>query len=128
PAGIPITFAASQSGCGGTAASVDTESEYGIEFLLPLAAKASCASPNPSIAFNTAADGLGAVTSLAAGSTGVAFTDDPESTDQQQILTQGNYSLIPVALSANVVAFKAQESQASSLYPLNSLDVTPTMA
>jgi len=58
----------------------------------------------------------------------VAFTDDPESTDQQQILSQGHYSLIPVALSANVVAFKAQESQSSSLYPLNNLDLTPTMA
>ena len=125
---VPITFAASGVGCGSTAASVDTESEYGIEFLLPVAAKASCSLPNPSIAFNTAADGLGAVTSLAAGSTQVAFTDDPESTDQQQILTQGNYSLIPVALSANVVAFKAQESQSGSLYPLNNLDLSPVMA
>jgi hypothetical protein len=125
---VPISFATSGVGCGTTAASVDTESEYGLEFLLPVAAKASCALRNPSIAFNTAADGLGAVTSLASGTTEVAFTDDPESTDQQQILSQGNYSLIPVALSANVVAFKAQESQSGNLYPLNSLSVTPVMA
>ena len=111
-----------------TAASVDTESEYGIEFLLPVAAAASCSLPDPSVAFNTAQNGLSAVTSLATGADEVAFTDDPQSADQQQIFTQGNYHLIPVALSANVVGFKAQDSQAGTLFPLNTLDLSPLMA
>ena len=125
---FPITFATPFSGCGGSAASVTTESEYGIEFLLPIASAASCGRPDPTLAFNTAQDGLGAVQSLAAGSVGVAFTDNPESSEQQAVLTGGNYKLIPVALTANVVGFKAEQEQGGILYPVSSFDLTPTMA
>jgi hypothetical protein len=125
---IPVTFTSNQSpGCEGTAANVNTESEFGIEFLLPFAAADSCKESDPSIAFNTAVDGLGAVTALAAGGVQVAFTDDPESPSQQQVLTQGNYKLIPVALTANVVGFRAQQFQDQFLFPLNNLDLTPNM-
>jgi hypothetical protein len=125
---VPISFATSGVGCASTAANVTTESEFGMEFLLPLAAAASCSLSNPSIAFNTAADGEGAVSAIAAGSASVAFTDDPESSDQQQVLQQGNFKLIPVALTANVVAFKAVSFEDQVLFPLNSMDLTPTMA
>jgi hypothetical protein len=125
---IPITFAASRTGCGSTSQSVDTQSEYGIEFLLAIAANASCALSNPSIAFNTDADGPAAVTALSVGTTQVAFTDDPEGPDQQQVLSTGNYKLIPVALTANIVGFKAQEGQSGTLFPLNSFNLTPRMA
>ena len=125
---FPITFAQPFSGCGGSAASVTTESEYGIEFLLPIASAAACSRPVPTLAFNTAQDGLGAVQSLATGSAGVAFTDNPESSEQQAVLTGGNYKLIPVALTANVVGYKAEQEQGGILYPVSSFDLTPTMA
>ena len=125
---FPIGFAQPFSGCGGTSASVTTESEYGIEFLLPVASAAACAGPDPTLAFNTAQDGLGAVQSLADGSAQVAFTDNPESQQQQQVLTGGNYKLIPVALSANVVGFKAEQGSGGVLYPVSTYDLTPTMA
>jgi hypothetical protein len=125
---FPITFAEPFSGCGGSAASVTTESDYGIEFLLPIASAAACSQPNPTLAFNTAQDGLGAVQSLASGAAEVAFTDNPESSQQQGVLNSGNYKLIPVALTANVVGFKAEQQQASVLYPVSNFDLTPTMA
>ena len=125
---FPMTFAQPFSGCGGSAASVTTESEYGIEFLLPIASAAACSRPVPTLAFNTAQDGLGAVQSLATGSAGVAFTDNPESSEQQAVLTGGNYKLIPVALTANVVGYKAEQEQGGILYPVSSFDLTPTMA
>jgi hypothetical protein len=124
---IPVSFAASFSGCGSNAANVLTESEFGLEFVLSQAAQQSCSLPDPSIAFNTAADGLAADTAVAAGAAQVAFTDDPEAAQQQQVLSQGNLKLIPVALSANVVGFKAQDAEDNSLFPLNGLDLTPTM-
>lgn len=125
---IPITFAVPFSGCGSSAANVATESEYGIEFVLPVSSENACTLSDPTLAFNTAQDGLGAVTALSTGSADVAFTDNPESSNEQQVLTQGNYKLIPIALTANVVGFKAEEEQAQVLYPISGLDLTPTMA
>jgi hypothetical protein len=127
---VPVTFQAPSSGCGANVnpASVPTESEFGIEFVLPIAANASCSQANPSDAFNTAADGEAAMSAVGAGAAQVAFTDDPEAADQQNIITSGNYKLIPVALTANVVAFKAVSFQDQNLFPLNTMDLTPTMA
>ena len=125
---FPISFAQPFSGCGGSAASVTTESEYGIEFLLPVASAAACSLPNPSLAFNTAQDGLGAVQALAGGTAQVAFTDNPESSEEHDVLNTGNYKLIPVALTANVVGFKAEQEQGGVLYPVSNFDLTPTMA
>jgi hypothetical protein len=124
---IPITFAVSGNGCGSSAESVNSESEYGIEFLLQIAANASCSLPNPSIAFNTDADGPASIQGLSNGSAEVAFTDDPEGPDQQATLSTGNYKLIPVALTANIIGFKAQESQSGTLFPLNAFNLSPLM-
>ena len=62
------------------------------------------------------------------GNVTVAFTDDPESADEQQaLLKKGHYGLIPVALTANVVGYKAyMQGTTGFLYPLTSLDLTPT--
>lgn len=126
---IPVTFVPSSTGCPG-AKIVSTKSEFGMEQVLPIAARISCATSDPAIAFNVAQDGDAAVTALETGSVSVAFTDDPQSSDQQALLSKGNYKLIPVALTANVVAFHAQELSPSSgnLYPLFHFDLTPTMA
>ena len=88
----------------------------------------SCSTSKPTFAFNTAIDGLTALTDLSNGEPQIAFTDDPESASQQQILTAGHYALIPVALSANVIAFRSQMLANQVLYPQNQLSLTPTMA
>jgi hypothetical protein len=122
---IPISFAPATNGCPG-ADLVNTESEFGIEQLLTQSDRLACASSHtPSLAFNTAQDGLSAVTALAQGNVQVAFTDDPEAADQQQQLRSGHFALIPVALTADVVAFRATMG-AGTTYSQTSLDVTPT--
>jgi hypothetical protein len=126
---VPINFAPSTNGCP-TADTVNTQSDFGSDLLFPIAARLSCTGPNPTLAFNTAIDGLTAVTSLVSNGVNVAFTDDPEQSDQQAELSQGNFALIPVALSANVVSFTAEERTAThqELVPLDSMDLTPNMA
>ncbi len=124
---IPITFAPPTSGCASPNI-VNTESEFGIERLLPEIDRIACsnpAGPTPSIAFNTAKDGLSAVQALASNAVSVAFTDDPESPDQQAALTQAHAALIPIALTANVVAFKATVG-GQLTFPQGVMDLTPT--
>jgi hypothetical protein len=128
---IPVAFASSTAACS-NASVVSTESEFGIELLMPAVARMSCAN-DPSkavIPFETADDGLNAVTDLVGGAQQVAFTDDPEAPDQQAQLNQGGYALIPVALTANVVAFDAQILSVSQHqnYNLGQMDLTPTMS
>ena len=106
---IPISFAPSTNGYP-NAPVVSTESEFGIDVLMPELARLSCAN-DPSTAvipFETATDGLQAVTDLASGQQQIAFTDDPEAADQQAQLKKGNFALIPVAVTANVVGFFSQ--------------------
>jgi hypothetical protein len=127
---IPVTFA-SGSACGNeTEDTVNTQSDFGADLLFSLAAQLSCGDSQPTAAFNTAIDGLGAVQSLSNGIVDVAFTDNPEATDQQAILKAGKYALIPVALSANVIAFSAEQRAAThqELFPDNTMKLTPAMA
>lgn len=127
---IPVTFAPSSTGCSGQQ-EVPTKSDFGMEFVLPIAARDSCATTShPAVALDEAQDGYDALDSLQSGGVSVAFTDDPEATDQQSILTTGNYKLIPVALTANVVAFRAlqERQQGHNIYPVFNLNLTPTMA
>ena len=123
---IPITFR-SGAACPG-ASIVTTESEFGIEQLLPQVASLACASQSatPPLALNTALDGVSAVTALTSGAAKVAFTEDPESPDQQALLKKGHYAVIPVALTANVVGFRAYMSGTGGIYPLAGLKLTPT--
>jgi len=122
---IPIEFAPSSSGCP-QAAEVNTESEFGIDQLLPEAARLSCLGQNPAIAVNTAEDGWNAVNQAAQGNVQVGFTDDPEASDQQAQIN-GNLSLIPIALSANVIGVKAVMLHNGVGYPQQSWDLTPNM-
>ena len=126
---IPLNFRPEGSGCP-NASVVSTESEFGIDTLMPELARLSCAenAQTAIIPFETATDGLHAVTDLAAGVQQIAFTDDPEAADQQAQLKKGSFALIPVALSANVVAFFAQLYSGQLLYTLDQMDLTPTMA
>jgi hypothetical protein len=127
---IPVTFATA-TGCA-SAQLMATESEYGIERLLPAVAEQACSgSSSPTLPFNTAIDGASAVEGLAAGDVPIAFTDDPQAPDEQAALKsiKGGYALIPVALSANVVGFRsvvAELSGVSQLFTRTSYSVTPT--
>jgi len=125
---IPVTFQPPNGGCP-TANTVNTQSEFGVDILFPVAARISCTGANPTIAFNTAIDGLTAVTSLQQNEVDVAFSDDPEQADQQSELKMGNFALIPVALSANVISFIAEQRIPSpqELVPLDNMDLTPRM-
>jgi hypothetical protein len=130
---IPLSFATT-SGCP-AAASVNAEGEYGIDALVPTLTRLTCTGSNPVIPVETAVGGLEAVQQLAAGGTEMAFTDDPESPDQQKALTSGSFALIPVALTANVVGVDAQvrgtgldNTVAGVNYPINQMELTPTMA
>jgi hypothetical protein len=82
----------------------------------------------PVVDNDTATDGPSAVADLANGTVQMAFTDDPESPDQQAALAKGNLGLIPVALTANAVAFDATLDQSGLYYPLTQMELTPTMA
>jgi len=125
---IPVSFASSSTSCTNPSV-VSTESEFGIDLLMPELAKLSCADDPSSavVPFETATDGLHAVTDLVQGLQQVAFTDDPEAPDQQAELAKGNFALIPVALTANVVSFYAQLNFSGN-FTLDQMDLTPTMA
>ena len=122
---VPVTFAGSSNGCP-KASFITTESGFGIENLLPAAGAVSCRTRAPAVALNTALDSTSAVTSLAAGQVQVAFTDDPESARQRAILDAPghHYSLIPLAVTADVVGFKATMGQLGHAYPENSFQLT----
>jgi hypothetical protein len=127
---IPISFAPSTNGCP-NAPIVSANSEFGIELLLPLVARLGCAQ-NPSTAvvpLDTADNGVDALKDLAGGTVNVAFTDDPESPDQQNYLKSGSFALIPIALSANVVAFDGQIAAVGNVpvFNIGQMDLTPTM-
>jgi hypothetical protein len=126
---IPVSFTPSSSGCPNGSV-VNTESEFGIDVLMPELARLSCAN-DPSTAIipdETATDGLQAVTDLASGQEQIAFTDDPESPDQQAQLESGSFALIPVALTANVVGLYSQFRADSVFFNEDQVDLTPTMA
>jgi hypothetical protein len=127
---IPISFAPSTNGCP-TATPVFTSSEFGIDVLMPQLARLSCAT-DPStaaLALETPTDGPQAVRDLLSGQAQIAFTDDPHAADQQAQLAQGHFALIPVALTANVVAFLAQIQEGlSGVFNQDQMDLTPTMA
>jgi hypothetical protein len=127
---LPVTFAASGSGCP-SATLVNTESDFGMEGLVGAANQAGCKGSHPVIAFNTALDSASAVTDLSSDLVQIAFTDDPNSADEQAALGD-KYALIPVAVSADVMGFAAYISpnvtgQTSTLYPHTTFELTPNM-
>jgi hypothetical protein len=126
---LPVTFAAPTAGC--TPASINAESEFGIELVTQVQEALSCNS-NPKTAVLptvTANDGLGAVQALQSGGVQIAFTDDPEAADQQKVLSSGSFKLIPIALTANVVGFYGQlvDPMTSQTFPLDQIELTPNM-
>jgi len=124
---IPLSFAAPSNGCP-SGRIISTESEFGIERLLPREASYLCSGAHPSLPLNTAINGREAVTALAEGIVPVAFTDDPNAASQQAQLKKGNFILIPIALSANVLAYRAQISDGFTVYPKGQLSVTANVA
>jgi hypothetical protein len=128
---VPLNFVPSSSGCPkGTV--VASESDFGIEGLIKQVAPAECSGVAPAIPVNTAQNSLSAVQDLVAGRVQIAFTDDPQAADEQSALagSGARYAYIPLAASADVVGFGADESETSNpfvLYPDTSFDLTPNM-
>jgi hypothetical protein len=128
---IPISFVPSNNGCP-KGSVVNSESDFGIEGLLTQTAPASCVGSDPAIPVNTAEDSVAAVQALASGSVQIAFTDDPQAADEQTALTGSGttYAYIPVAASADVVGFSANQSETTNpfvLYPDATFALTPDM-
>jgi hypothetical protein len=130
---VPITFAKPSTGCP-TATFVNTASEFGIDRVFPIAAEFDCVGKSPAIGINTDFNSVQAVTSMVGGAAQLAFIDEPNAPDVQAELAQLNvrgkpgYALIPVALSAQVIGFKAtMESYADRIFPQNTFSLTPTM-
>lgn len=128
---VPVTFAAPSTGCPG-AAEVSSESDFGIGFLLPAATTLSCAGTNPALALNISQNDLAAVQALAAGTDEIAFIDNPESPDIENALAGSStgFTFIPVAVSADVIGFRALMFDRSNRYvfPDANFQLTPTAA
>ena len=127
---MPITYQASTSGCP-SATLINTESDFGIEGLVGAANKSGCSGSSKAIAFNTALDSESAVSALGAGQVQIAFTDDPNAPDEQQVVsgTKSKYALIPVAASADVMGFAAniQQYPPHAVFPQVNFELTPNM-
>ncbi|MGC9961455.1 MAG: hypothetical protein ABSE47_06080 [Acidimicrobiales bacterium] len=133
-AAVPISFAKPTGGCP-KANFVPTASEFGIDRLFPIGAQFDCVGKAPAIAVNFARDSLSAVTALAGGAYDMAFIDDPNAADVQAALKQfrsgsrPGYALVPVALSSQVIAFKATMSAilTNRIFPDDTFELTPNM-
>jgi uncharacterized membrane protein YgcG len=127
----PLQYAPSSDGCP-QSTFINTESEFGIDLLMPVLSRLACvAGASPAVALNTATDGVHALTDLANPQSGIqiAFTDDPEAPDQQAIITKNHFALIPIGLTANAIAFLSQLHSPTDgrSFPQSGLDLTPTM-
>ncbi|MGO9195952.1 MAG: hypothetical protein ACLQK4_02335 [Acidimicrobiales bacterium] len=125
---IPVSFAAGQAGCP-RAMFITTESEFGIDSLLGAAAAATCSGARPVGATNIDLDAPAAVNAFVQGGMPISLTDSPLAPDEQAALQtiKGQYALVPVALSANVIGFQAI-AQGQQGYPDTSFKLTPNMA
>ena len=125
---VPVQFLADSSGCpNGTV--LNTVSDFGIEGLLSRIAPLSCTGAQPTVAVNTAQDSLAAVQALASGTAQIAFTDDPEAADEQSALAGIHHAFIPVAVSADVLGFLAQNTLSTNFrlnFPESTMRLTRT--
>ena len=106
---IPVSFQPLSTAC--TAAhTVVAESEFGFDNLFSSTDAPTCAAKgaNAYVPSDTNFSGLAAVQALHGGSIQIAFTDDPQSVQEQKILTADHDLLIPLAISANVIANRSQ--------------------
>jgi hypothetical protein len=126
---IPVTFATPAAACP-AATTVATASEYGLaQELLSDSAALACSASAPATAFNTELDAVPAVQALQSGGDQIAFVDNPNDPAVQAALGSeaSHVAYIPVALTANVLGFKATESHNSTNFPDNAFALTPTM-
>jgi hypothetical protein len=127
---VPVSFAAASSGCP-NGSTLSVASDYGADRLFPVVAQYNCTGKTPVIGLATALDPASSVNALAGGAEQLALIDDPAAADVKAALRtiKGGYSLIPVALSATVVGYKAIMTAVTTdrYYPDNSFSLTPTM-
>jgi len=125
---IPIAFKTNTGACA-QASQVLSESEFGADQLLGMTDPATCQANGTKavIPFNTSIDGLQALTQLDQGAIQMAFTDDPQSSSQQALLSKDHFLLVPVALSANSIGYRGQMTQSGSVLPQSGIRLTANM-
>jgi hypothetical protein len=106
---IPVSFETQSTACT-SAHTVVAESEFGFDNLFASTDAPTCIAQgsNAYVPSDTNLSGLAAVQALHGGSIQIAFTDDPQSPEEQKILTEDHDLLIPLAISANVIANRSQ--------------------
>jgi hypothetical protein len=126
---IPVSFAASGGGCPSSDPLVFTESAFSIEHLIQPAVDSTCASASGVADDNTATNSDQVVSDFGGTNAPIAFTDDPNDPNQIKALQGKQYAFVPVAVSANVVAFLAGDVQQEQrvAYPVSSYNLTPNM-
>jgi hypothetical protein len=126
---IPLSFAASGSGCPASDPLVFTESAFSVEHLIQPAIDSTCGSASGVADDNTATNSDQVVADFGGGNAPIAFTDDPDDPNQIAALKGKQYAYVPVAVSANVVAFLAGDIQQQEkvAYPVSAYNLTPNM-
>ena len=124
---IPLTFAASSNGCPASDPLLFTDSAFSVEHFIPAAVDSTCSSSSGVAVANTATNTEEVVSDFAAGGSQIVFTDDPNDPVQLAAIQGQQYTFIPVAVSATVVAFLAGDSGRGVGYPVSSYDLTPNM-
>jgi hypothetical protein len=128
---IPLNFSLGATVCPASDPTLNTDSAFTVEHLIPAVDADTCSQSNGVVAVNTATNTASEITDLASGGTSVAFTDDP--LDQQlldDLPSDTGYAYIPVALSATVVAFRGSAPstvQAGQSFPVAQYEMTPNM-
>ena len=125
---VPLTFASATGACA-QATQVDAEGEFGADLILGAIDPLTCGNSGSSatIPFETSIDGLAGLQAMANGTVGMAFTDDPQAASQQAIISSKNYLAIPIAISANTVAFRSQVENNQEVLPQPDLSLTANM-
>ncbi len=100
-----------------------------LEHFLPAAVASTCSGTGGVVALNTATDNQTIASDLSSGGADLGFVDDPADPNFQASLTstKQQYTYIPVAVSATVVASLASAAGSGVGFPLPASNLTPNM-
>jgi hypothetical protein len=107
---------------------VVSDSEYGFQQIFQATDQFTCQKSGATIPFNTEINGLSALQALDKGAIQMAFTDDPQSPDQQAIIKKDKLLLIPIAYSGNVMGGQSQMNGASGIVSQTGIKLTASLA
>lgn len=121
---FPLDFANSTQGCPASVPELDSLSSYSVQQFIPAAVDSTCNSSTGVADVNSATDSQSVISDLESGVAPVVFTDTPQA-------LSGQYTYVPIAVSATVMAFLAGFTGSSDgigqAFPENTFDLTPNM-